>query len=135
MGVLKQRCAEQRRALVLWNRIEETPKPQLWKGRMLIIVWPHDKRSGFDVKVDVFPREKAEWYTLCGWPGCPSSESSGLAPVAGPEPVVEATQPPQSETTKQGRGTKRAKILGGGGKGAVSRCHKQAREEGSSVRI
>ena len=33
-----------------------------------------------------------------------------MAPLAGPEPVVEASPPPQSEATKQGRGTKRARI-------------------------
>jgi hypothetical protein len=58
-GFLKARASQRWRALKLWRRIGETPRPDAWKGRLLVLVWLHDNRATFDIKVDIYARSQS----------------------------------------------------------------------------
>ena len=79
-GLLEARKSHRKRALKFWKRIGETQRPDDWKGRLLVLVWLHDDRNSFSVKVDIYDNEKNDWLGLYGWQGQDPNIDTALAP-------------------------------------------------------
>ena len=107
-GLCKARVAHHARALKLWQRVPDLQSPDLWKGRLLVIVWVRDDRASFCVKVDAYPRNQAEWFGLHGWSGGTPSAGLEPSPAAGSARQPEEPQPsPPAGVATRPRGQKR----------------------------
>ena len=100
-GLMKARRSQQKQALKLWEHIGETKRSDAWKGRLLVLVWLHDNRVTFDIKVDIFERSQSKWLGLHGWQGPTPKPVVVLAPDGGDGESVPAAA--STQATQRGQ--------------------------------